>query len=96
MDALVRDVREFYADQMEVHGFGRKTFSYGGFKAVVRAGDDGDNPITGGQSFIMVAQSDSKRSTRYGIANWLAGQGRSLSHSLSVRLIPAYGTGSMA
>jgi hypothetical protein len=26
--------------------------------------------------------------TRYGIANWLAGQGRSLSHSLSVRLIP--------
>ncbi len=26
MDALVRDVREFYADQMEYHGFGRRTF----------------------------------------------------------------------
>ncbi len=27
MDALIRDVREFYADQMENHGFGRKSFS---------------------------------------------------------------------
>ena len=27
MDTLIKDVREFYADQMEKHGFGRKTFS---------------------------------------------------------------------
>ena len=27
MDALIKDVREFYADQMENHGFGRRTFN---------------------------------------------------------------------
>ena len=27
IDALIKDVRKFYADQMENHGFGRKTFS---------------------------------------------------------------------
>ena len=28
MDALIKDVQQFYADQMENHGFGRKTFSF--------------------------------------------------------------------
>lgn len=27
MDALIKDVRQFYADQMENHGYGRRTFS---------------------------------------------------------------------
>ena len=26
MDRLIKDVQEFYADQMDIHGFGRKTF----------------------------------------------------------------------
>ena len=29
----------------------------GGFKAIAQAGDDGDLPVTGGQSFILTAQS---------------------------------------
>lgn len=28
VDRLIRDVQHFYADQMEIHGFGRKTFRY--------------------------------------------------------------------
>ena len=26
MDKLIKEVQQFYADQMETHGFGRKTF----------------------------------------------------------------------
>ncbi len=28
MDQLIKDVQQFYADQMEAHGFGRKTFQF--------------------------------------------------------------------
>ncbi len=28
LDTLIRDVQRFYADQMEINGFGRKTFTY--------------------------------------------------------------------
>ncbi len=28
MDRLIKDVQQFYADQMEAHGFGRKTFQF--------------------------------------------------------------------
>ena len=28
IDALIKDVRQFYADQMENHGFGRRTFNF--------------------------------------------------------------------
>ena len=28
MDKLIKDVQQFYADQMEAHGFGRKTFQF--------------------------------------------------------------------
>ena len=28
MDTLIRDVQQFYAEQMDTHGFGRKTFSF--------------------------------------------------------------------
>ena len=28
IDWLIKDVQEFYAEQMEIHGFGRKTFSF--------------------------------------------------------------------
>ena len=28
LDTLIKDVQMFYADQMEAHGFGRKTFRF--------------------------------------------------------------------
>ena len=28
MDALIKEAQKFYADQMEAHGFGRKTFRF--------------------------------------------------------------------